>query len=55
MMNAGSAFLTSFSDTKEFNNNMQEVQKAKEELFDNEETKQCVVDSVLRYIQFVIL
>lgn len=48
MMNAGSAFLTSFSDTKEFNNNMQEVQKAKEELFDNEETKQCVVDSVLR-------
>lgn len=27
---------------------MQEVQKAKEELFDNEETKQCVVDSVLR-------
>lgn len=48
MMNAGSAFLTSFSDTKEFNNNMQEVRKAKEELFDNEETKQCVVDSVLR-------
>ena len=48
MMNAGSAFLTSFSDTKQFNNNMQEVQKAKAELFAREETKQCVVDSVLR-------
>lgn len=48
MMNAGSAFLTSFSDTKEFNNNMQEVRKAKAELFAREETKQCVVESVLR-------
>ena len=47
-MNAGSAFLTSFSDTKEFNNNMQEVRKAKAELFAREETKQCVVESVLR-------
>lgn len=48
MMNAGNAFLTSFSDTKEFNNNMQEVRKAKAELFAREETKQCVVESVLR-------
>lgn len=47
MLNAGTSFLTSFSDNKIHNENLQEIRNAKIALYNNVNTKQLVVKATL--------
>lgn len=48
MLNAGTAFLTSLPDNKKHSQNLQEIQRAKKELYENEETKSAIVESIVK-------
>lgn len=47
MLNAGTSFLTSFSDNKIHNENLQEIQNVKTVLYNNIDTKQSVIKAVI--------